>query len=161
MGNFEDYSSDECAVDCRAMVQTQTRLFLFASLTLLGLSGCPSNAAKKMEEKQKALDKAKAAEKSKQEQKDTLADLPTDVFKLDKPWEDSSYVELVADRACPPNFWALFPGEPPGANKEEKKANNAKRAELAKALRAQTYLVKLKGPEVVKLMTYDAPNGWF
>jgi hypothetical protein len=114
-----------------------------------------------MEEKQKALDAVHAAAKAKQEQKELLSDLPKNVFHLDKPWEDTAYVELRADGPCPPNFWALFPGETPGATKEEKKANNASRAELAKALREQTYLVKLHGPDVVKLLPYDAPKGWF
>ena len=143
------------------MFPNRWRVVPFAALLLLGLGGCPSSGAKKMEEKQKALDDQRAADKVKQEQKEMLTDLPKDVFHLDKPWEDSAYVELRSDGPCPPNFWALFAGETPGATKEEKKANNAKRPELAKALREQTYLVKLHGPDVVKLKPYDAPKGWF
>lgn len=141
------------------MFLNRRRLVLISAL--LGLAGCPSSGAKRMEEKQKALDDKRAADKLKSDQKEQLADLSKDTFKLDKPWEDSAYVEIRADGACPPNFWALFNSETPGATKEEKKANNAKRAELAKALREQTYLIKFFGPMNVKLMPYDAPKGWF
>ncbi len=130
-------------------------------VALLGLTGCPSDATKKTADKLKALEEHKAAEKQKADQKEMLADLPKDVVRLDPPWEDSSYVLLRADGACPDNFWALFGGEAPGANKEEKKANNAKRAELAKVLRAQTYLVKLRAPDEVKLGAFDATKNEF
>ncbi len=143
------------------MFSNRSRVVAFAGLVQLGLAGCPSSGAKRMEEKQKALDEKRASDKAKAEQKELVGDLPKDVFHVGPPWEDSSYVEIRSDGPCPPNFWALFAGETPGATKEEKKANNAKRTELAKALKEQTYLVKLHGPEVVKLKPYDAPKGWF
>lgn len=135
-------------------------LLLCGCTLLLGLSGCPGDGSKKMAAKQKALDEKKAADKQKADQKD-LAALPKDVVKLDKPWEDSAYVQLRSDGACPENFWALFGGDVPGATKEEKKANTAKRPELAKALREQTYLVKLRGPDEVKLFPFDATKNEF
>jgi hypothetical protein len=129
-----------------------------AALLTLGLTACPgSGGKKKMEEKQRALDDARAEAKAKKEEKEPIKE----VISLERPWEDSSYVELRADGPCPPNFWALFNGETPGATKEEKKENAGKRAELAKAAREATYLVKLRGPDAVKLMTYDAPKGVF
>jgi len=143
------------------MFPSSTRLLLFGSALALGLTGCPSDGAKRMADKQKALDAKKAADKAKAEQKEMLADLPKDVVRLDKPWEDASYVQLRADGPCPENFWALFGGEPPGATKEEKKANAARRPELAKALREQTYLVKLRGPDDVKLFPFAASRNEF
>ena len=136
-------------------------LILIGCTLLLGLTGCPSDGSKKMADKQKALDEKKAALKSSAEQKEMLAELPKDVVRLDKPWEDSAYVLLRADGACPDHFWALFGGEAPGATKEEKKANAAKRPELAKALREQTYLVKLRAPDDVKLFPFDATKNEF
>lgn len=130
-------------------------------LALLGLTGCPSDGSKKTADKLKALEERKAADKTKAEQKEMLAELPKDTVKLDPPWENSSYVPLRADGACPDNFWALFGGDVPGANKEEKKANLAKRPELAKALREQTYLVKLRAPDEVKLFPFDATKNEF
>lgn len=128
-------------------------------VVLLGLTGCPGDGKKKMEERQKQLDEKKEAQ-AKAEAKTTAAPAK-EVVQLDKPWEDSSYVMLRADAACPDNFWALFPGDPPGANKDEKKANGARRADLAKALREQTYLVKLRGPDDVKLLPFDATKNEF
>lgn len=131
------------------------------ALFVLGLTGCPNDASKKTADKLKALDERKAADKLKADQKETLADLPTDVVKLDAPWDESGHVLLRSDGACPENFWALFPGEAPGATKEEKKANAAKRPELAKALRDQSYLVKLRAPDDVKLFPFDATKNEF
>ena len=86
---------------------------------------------------------------------------PGEVVKVDPPYGDEGNVKLISDGDCPEGFWALFPGEPPGADKEAKKANGAKRAELANALKGKTYLVKFRAPTDVKLSPYDAPNGRF
>ena len=64
-------------------------------------------------------------------------------------------------RPCPEGFWALFPGDAPGGSPEEKKANAAKRKELAEAAKARKYIVKLRAPAQVVLSPYDAPNGKF
>jgi len=134
---------------------------ILAGCALLALSGCPGDASKKTAEKVKALEEKKVADRTKVEQKEMLAELPKDLVKLDPPWEDSSYVLLKSDGPCPENFWALFGGDAPGANKEEKKANAGKRAELAKALREKTYLVKLRAPDEVKLSAFDATKNEF
>lgn len=133
----------------------------FACGALLLAAGCPSDASKKTADKLKALEEKKAADKKAADQKELLAELPKDVVKLDPPWEDPSYVVIKQDGPCPENFWALFGGDVPGATKEEKKANAAKRPELAKALRAQTYLVKLRAPDDVKLHPFDATKNEF
>ena len=132
-----------------------------AVVLLPALAGCPSDGSKKMQEKQKALDAAKAEKARLDEQKELLAAPPKEGPKLGAPWEDSSYVEIKADGACPDGIWALFPSETPGADKAEKKENEKKRAELAKKLKEGTYLIKLRAPDQVKLNPYDAPKGAF
>lgn len=132
-----------------------------ALVVLAVVTGCPSDGSKKTAEKLKALEDKRAADKKAADQKEMLAELPKDVVKLEPPWEDPSYVVIRPDGPCPENFWALFGGEAPGANKEEKKANAAKRPELAKALKAQTYMVKLRAPDDVKLHPFDATKNEF
>ena len=84
-----------------------------------------------------------------------------EVVKVPPPYADEGNVVLHSDGDCPDGLWALFNGDVPGATKEEKKVNAAKRPELTKALREKTYLVKFRAPEEVKLSPYDAPNGRF
>lgn len=140
---------------------------LLSVLTAVALSlllGCPSESAqKRMEDKiaaqQKTLEKSKAERLAKEES--AKAPAPAAPVVLDPFWDNPEYTALVPDAPCPPDFWALFPGDAPGADKAEKKANNAKRAALAKALREKTYVVKLKGPGQVTLLPYDAPAGQF
>ena len=161
MGVEEDYSRPMCAVDSAHMFSHSLRLFLCCSALWLGLTGCPSNASKKTADKVKAIEDKKSADKQAAESKQAQADKPKDAVRLDPPWEDSTYIPLRADGPCPENFWALFGGEAPGATKQEKKANAARRPELAKALRAQTYLVKLRAPDEVKLFPFDATKNEF
>ncbi len=133
-------------------------------LLVLGMplwTACPSDGSKKMEEKQRALDAAKAEKAKKDQQAEQAKNPPKEVVHLDRPWEDSSYVEIKPDGKCPEGIWALFPGETPGADKEEKKANEKKRADLAKTLKETTFLVKLRATDQVKLGEYDAPKGAF
>jgi hypothetical protein len=143
------------------MFSNSIKVLLFGSSLLLGLTGCPGDGSKKMADKQKALDERKAADKAKADAKALAANPPKEVVKLDPPWEDSSYVQIRSDAACPDGFWALFPGDPPGATKEEKKANNDKRPELVKALREKIYLVKLRAPDEVKLFPFEATKNEF
>ncbi|MBS1151697.1 MAG: hypothetical protein H6Q89_3395 [Myxococcaceae bacterium] len=143
------------------MFPKSAQVLLVGCTLLLGLTGCPGDASKKMADKQKALDDKKANDKAKADEKQKAAEAPKDVVRLDPPWEDSAYVLLRSDGACPENFWALFGGDPPGATKEEKKANAARRPELAKALREKTYLVKLRAPDDVKLHPFDATKNEF
>ncbi|MFZ5468565.1 MAG: hypothetical protein ACOZIN_03925 [Myxococcota bacterium] len=122
----------------------------------VALAGC-SDAKKRAEERQRALDEAKAARK---DAADQPAAVPQEAVKLEPVWDDAAYVRVSADAACPEGMWALFPGEAPGDG-EEKKANAQKRAGYAQALRASTVLVKLRAPAGVKLLAYDAPKGQF
>lgn len=140
------------------------RLLVTLAVATLALLGCPTESAqKRMEDKiasqQKVLEKAKQDRRAKEE----AATVPVAVapVQLESFWDSPEYTALIPDAPCPADFWSLFPGEAPGANKEEKKANNAKRAGLAKALREKTYVVKLKGPAQVTLQPFDAPTGHF
>lgn len=140
------------------------RLFVTA-LVLLMTSACSGSggSATRAQEQLEALKKKKEADaKAKREKEDRLEPLPTDVVKLDPPYDDTQAVVLLPESPCPEGFWALFPnGEVPGATPEEKKANAAKRKELAEAARAKKYIVKLRAPTQVVLSPYDAPNGKF
>jgi hypothetical protein len=127
----------------------------------LAVVACSGGAKEKMEQRMKEqaeADKRKAEAKGSEEQKTAAATAPV---VLEAPWEDPSYWKVAADGECPEGIWSLFPEETPGQDKDEKKANAAKRGELAKKLRDATFLVKLKPPEGVKLLDYDAPKGEF
>lgn len=138
-----------------------------ALLAVVLAFGCSSkdSAAKKMEDKQKALDAAKAAKDKVLAEKDAARwgkGTPTEPPpKLDAPYDDSGNTLLKADLDCPGPFWALFSGDAPGGTPEEKKANAAKRGELAKTVTEKTYLVKFRAPTDMKLSAYDAPKGKF
>lgn len=116
---------------------------------------------------QRTLDKLKAQEKERAEKKrkdDEAANAPAPVVeaaKLDAPWAEQGHTVIAADGPCPEGLWALFAGDAPGANPAEKKANQAKRAELQKTLKAQSFLVKLRAPDQVQLQPFDAPKGEF
>lgn len=77
-------------------------------------------------------------------------------LKLDPFWADPAYLTLKDDGPCPDGFWALFPLEAPGADAAEKKANEARRAELAARLRAATYVTETLD---VKLGEFDSGKG--
>jgi len=119
------------------------------------------------ESKKRTLEKLKQAEKDKAEKqkKDADADAKrfqpkeSEAVKLGSPWDDG---KLIANEgACPEGIWALFKGDAPGADKAEKKANESKRADLVKDLKAQTFMVKLRAPDGVKLKDFDPPKGEF
>jgi hypothetical protein len=141
------------------MFAAMLRLTL-AALVVLALTGCPQDASKKMEEKQRALDAAKEKKAKVDEAKD-LAAPPKDIAKLGPPWEDSSYMEIKPDGKCPEGIWSLFAGDTPGGDAKEKKENEKKRGELSKTVKEATYLIKLSGPQQVTLKPYDAPKGSF
>lgn len=126
---------------------------------VVALTAC-SDGAKKMAEKQAALDKARAEKKVKDEAAE-LTPIPKETVQLEPMWNGPDDVVVDDDRPCPEGFWALFPGEAPGATKDEKKTNAARRAELAKGLREKRYRVRLRSPDGVSLKPYDAPNGNF
>lgn len=126
----------------------------------LAAAGCNRPPSKRTQEQLEALQKRKAEEaKAKAEEKP--APLPVDVVKLDGPYSDDGAARLQQDAACPEGLWALFPGQAPGADAAEKKANEAKRKELGARLKGQQFMVKLRAPTEVKLLPYDAPNGRF
>lgn len=135
-------------------------LFRAVALGVVVTAAACSDGAKKMAEKQVALEKARADKKAKDESAE-LAPIPKETVQLEPMWNGPDDVLLDDDRPCPEGFWALFPGEAPGANKEEKKANAARREELAKGLREKRYRVRLRAPGAVSLKAYDAPNGNF
>ncbi len=144
-----------------------TNLLKVAVVVLLSLclacgnkKGSKSRAEQQLEELQKKKD-AEAKAKKDKEEKDKLAPVPTEVVNLDPPYNDGSSAIINAEGPCPDGFWALFGGEPPGATKEEKKANLAKKKQLADELKGKQFLVKLRGPGQVTLKPYDAPKGLF
>lgn len=136
---------------------------LLSSFLVVTLLACPSgNGGSRATEQLAALKKKQEAEaKAKKEKADKPDALPVEVVKLDPPYDDTQAVVMLPDGPCPEGFWALFQGEAPGATPEEKKANAARRKELAEAARARKYLVKLRAPAHVVLSPYDAPNGKF
>ena len=135
-----------------------TLRLLVAALVLTATLAC-KDQSKRTQEQLEALKKKKEADK-KAANEDKPAPLPSEVVRLDPPYDDTQAVVLTPDAPCPEGFWALFPGEPPGATAEEKKANAANRKALAEQVRSKKYLVKLKG-SYVTLSPYDAPKGRF
>jgi hypothetical protein len=116
-----------------------------------------------MEEKLKAEEARKAEKKKKDEEADAKRFAPAQEEKisLQSPYNDSESTLLSNEGPCPDGIWALFKGETPGQSKDEKKANEAKRGELAKALKDKQFLVKLRAPDDVNLKPFDAPKGEF
>lgn len=136
---------------------------LLSSFLVVTLVACNSgSSSSRATEQLAALKKKQEAEaKAKKEKDNKLEPLPTEVVKLDAPYDDTQATVILPDGPCPDGFWALFPGDVPGATPEEKKANAAKRKELAEAAKAKKYIVKLRAPAQVVLSPYDAPGGKF
>ncbi len=118
-------------------------------------------AAKRAKEKLAQQEKDKVEQKKKDAEAEAKKNdpKPSETVKLGSPWDDGK--SLVNEGPCPEGIWALFKGDAPGADKAEKKANEAKRSELQKDLKAQTFMVKLRAPDQVKLKEFDAPKGEF
>ncbi|MBL8958185.1 MAG: hypothetical protein JNK82_45855 [Myxococcaceae bacterium] len=118
------------------------------------------------ESKKRTLDKLEKSkqDKAEKQKKDADADAKrfapkeSEAVKLGSPWDDGKLI--TSDGPCPEGIWALFKGDAPGADKAEKKANEAKRADLVQDLKAQTFMVKLRS-DGVKLKDFDAPKGEF
>lgn len=83
-------------------------------------------------------------------------DAPKDPF-----WDDEALVTISDEGRCPDNFWALFAGPAPGATPAEKKANEANRAEYARALRGRTYVIRQRLGNGLDLEEYNAAKGHF
>lgn len=134
-----------------------------ALVLALAAAGCTDNKAKRAQEQLDALKRKQEADAKAKADKEAAKNAPPveEYVKLDPPYDDKGPVVLLPDRQCPEGFWALFPGEAPGTTPEEKKANAARRKELAEQVRSKKYLVKLRGGQLVTLSPYDAPNGRF
>jgi hypothetical protein len=135
---------------------------LLAAFLTVTLFACSSGGGSRASEQLAALKKKQEADaKAKKDKENKLEPLPTEVIKLDAPYDDTQATVILPDGPCPEGFWALFPGDAPGGSPEEKKANAARRKELAEAARGKKYIVKLRAPAQVVLSPYDAPNGKF
>lgn len=79
----------------------------------------------------------------------TVAEAPTAKDK----WEDPAFVRFeVYKEWCPKDFWAVLKVPAPGSDEFERKSHEDKRAELAKTIRATTYVADLNDFE---LSEYD------
>ncbi len=135
---------------------------LLSSFLIVTLAACNGSGGNRATDQLAALKKKQEADaKAKKDKDNKLEALPVDVVKLDAPYDDTQATVILPDGPCPEGFWALFPGDAPGGSPEEKKANAAKRKELAEAAKARKYIVKLRAPAQVVLSPYDAPNGKF
>lgn len=133
--------------------------FTTCALAALPLLSCNDSPSKRAQDQLDALQKKKAAAKNAKD--DKLEPLPTDVIRLDAPYDDAQATVIHPDGPCPEGFWALFPGDAPGATPEERKANAANRKSIADGLKQKKFLVRMKGVNSVTLSPYDAPKGRF
>jgi hypothetical protein len=111
-----------------------------------------------VQERQKASEEAQATRKQQEQEREagkSSEPAPTDPF-----WDNPSYIRVANDADCPEGLWSLFQ-DVPGGGDAERKANKAKQPELAKAMKAGTFVVKLKGPSDIKLLEYDAAKAQF
>lgn len=122
------------------------------------LCACPENRAKRAEKQLADLKAKQEAEKLAKSAEEKLAPVVPAV-QLDPPYDDHTSERLTPDGQCPEGLWALVPGEAPGATPEEKKANAARRAELAKSFEGKKFMYRLRAPHQVVLKPHDAANG--
>ena len=135
---------------------------LLSSFLVVTLLACSGGGGSRATEQLAALKKKQEADARAKKDKDNApAPLPTDLVKLDPPYDDTQATAILPDAPCPEGFWALFQGDVPGSTPEEKKANAAKRKDTAEAVRGKKYIVKLRAPAQVVLSPYDAPSGKF
>lgn len=133
---------------------------LLAAFLVVTLFACSQNTSSRTADQLAALQKKKEQD-AKEKKKDKLEALPLEVVKLDPPYDDTQATPILPDGPCPDGFWALFGGDVPGATPEEKKANAAKRKELAEQVKKGKYIVKLRAPAQVVLSPYDQAAGKF
>lgn len=133
------------------------------ALCALALAACnqQDKAGKRAQEKLKQAEAEKAEKLKKDAETDANRFKPKEgeVVKLGSPWDDGT--PIVNEGPCPDGIWSLFKSDVPGADKAEKKANEGKRGDLAKAIKEQTFMVKLRAPDQVVLKPFDAPKGEF
>ncbi len=130
-----------------------------SALALAAFPACDSKPNKRTEQALNDLQKRKEDE-AKKKKEEKLAPVPTEVVIIDPPYNDAGSVIINPDGPCPEGLWALFP-DVPGGSPEEKKANTAKKKELAESFKGKQFLVRLRGPGQVTLLPYDAPKGLF
>lgn len=144
------------------MVRSAMRL-LISLAAAVAVAACQGQdaAAKRAKEKlkQAEIDKVEKQKKDAEADAKRFAPKESEQVKLGAPWDDGK--TIASEGACPEGIWALFKGDAPGADKAEKKANESKRAQLRKDLEAQTFMVKLRAPDGVKLKEFDPPKGEF
>ncbi len=107
------------------------------------------------------LQKKKAAEAAAKREDKLVPLAPVDGVKVDAPYSDDGSVRVTPDGECPEGLWALFAAEAPGANADEKKANEANRKALVEAMKGKQFIVKVRVGSGVMLKPYDAAKGAF
>jgi hypothetical protein len=106
----------------------------------------------KQVEAEKAEKKRRSAEFEAQREK-AMKGAPT----LGSPWDDAKL--LVPDSPCPVGLWSLFPSPPPPPAKGEEPSTEADRAPMANALKAETYMVKLRAPDGASVVPIAGSKG--
>ena len=128
---------------------------VFAVASMLGCEA-RDRAGQRALDQLAELQKKKAAEAA-AKREDKLAPLaPVDGPRLEAPYGDEGSQRVTPDGECPEGLWALFAGAAPGANADEKRANEANRKALADGLRAKQFIVKMRVGSGVVLNPYDA-----
>lgn len=135
------------------------RALLAVAASALLLAACSKESTEdKLAAKQKQIE-----EQRKQLKEDKAkADAPVANDAPKDPYWDAPGLILVRDEGkCPDNLWALFNAPAPGADAAEKKANEAKRKELAEQLRNQTFVISMRTGNGLELEEYNAAKGYF
>jgi hypothetical protein len=103
-----------------------------------------------------------AAEKALAEKPDQRSEDPEEPESepSEQRWVESKWVRFEPDEDCPTDWWAILPGDAPGEDEFEQKANAKKRDELEKKVMEQTYVVELP-VEDLTLSDYDFDEGAF
>lgn len=140
---------------CLEGPMTTSRWLSLALCVFLG--GCDDRSKRT----EKALSELKAKQEAQKAaaKDDKLVAPAAEVVKLDPPYDDSSTERLNTDGPCPEGLWALFPGDAPGDTPEAKKANAARRKEVAATLEGKRFMVRLRAPDQVTLKPHDAVQG--
>jgi hypothetical protein len=120
-------------------------------------AGCTDQASSRAKEQLAALEKKKVEQAKVVKPQARAAQLPH----VGGPYDETQATVLTPDSRCPESLWALFPGEAPGSTPDEKRANELRRAELARTLSAKPFVVLLQAPARVTLHPHDAVNGRF
>jgi hypothetical protein len=130
---------------------------LLTLMFLLCALGCQGEnaAAKRAEERLKKAEAEKAEKKKHSAELDAARQKARDGEpSLGAPWDDAKL--LLPGAPCPLGTWALFPGSAPGADAGEIQSNEADRAQWVKALKDDSYMLKLRAPDGVAVAAYDA-----